>query len=100
MDFTNAQIRMSNILGGRGREAWLRSEMNSLFQDLGYDTEMEYQTGRGPADIYLPTRRTVVETKGYGQAGPDRPAPNGQTQEEQCERYVDGDNRQELFQIG
>ena len=100
MDFTNAQIRMSNILGGRGREAWLRSEMNSLFQDLGYDTEMEYQTGRGPADIYLPTRRTVVETKGYGQAGPDRPAPNGQTQEEQCERYIDGDNRQELFQIG
>lgn len=100
VDLTNAQIRMSQILGGRGREAWLRSELNSVFQDLGYDTEMEYQTGRGPADIYLPTRRTVVETKGYGQAGPDKPAPHGETQERQCERYVDGDNRQELYQIG
>ena len=100
MNLTNAQIRMSTILGGRGREPWLRSELNSLFRDLGYDTEMEYQTGRGPADIYLPTRRTVVETKGYGLVGPARPAPNAQTQEQQCERYVEGENRQELSQLG
>ena len=100
MNLTNAQIRMSTILGGRSQEPRLRSELNSLFRDLGYDTEMEYQTGRGPADIYLPTRRTVVETKGYGLAGPDRPAPNAQTQEQQCERYVHGENWQELSQIG
>ena len=100
MTHPNAQIRMSSILSRKGREPWLRSELNSLLQDLGYDTEMEYQTGRGPADIYLPTRRTIIETKGYGQAGPDRPAPNAQTQEQQCERYVDGENQQELTQLG
>lgn len=92
----NAAIRMATILGSKFKEPRLRAELNSLLLDLGYDTELEYQTGNGPADIYLPTRRTVIETKGFGLAGPERPAPNNETQEEQGERYARGDNAQEI----
>ena len=90
-----ATARMSGILGSRFKEPRLRAELNSLLLDLGYDTELEYQTGNGPADIYLPTRRAIIETKGFGLAGPDNPAPNNETQEQQCARYAQGDNAQE-----
>ena len=90
-----ATARMSGILGSRFKEPRLRAELNSLLLDLGYDTELEYQTGNGPADIYLPTRRAIIETKGFGLADPDNPAPNNETQEQQCARYAQGDNAQE-----
>ena len=96
MKLVEATARMSTILGNRFKEPRLQAELNSLLLDLGYDTELEYQTGNGPADIYLPTRRTVIETKGFGLAGPGQPAPNNETQEQQCERYARGDNAQEL----
>ena len=96
MKRVEATARMSTILGNRFKEPRLRAELNSLLLALGYDTELEYQTGNGPADIYLPTRRTVIETKGFGLAGPDQPAPNNETQEQQCARYAMGDNAQEL----
>ena len=49
----NAAIRMATILSSKFKEPRLRAELNSLLLDLGYDTELEYQTGNGPADIYL-----------------------------------------------
>ena len=44
----------------------------------------------GWKDIYLPQRRVVIETKRTGEADPDnvRNTDTGETQFEQCERYV------------
>lgn len=100
MAVADALIRMSNILGHRYREPALRSELDSLFTGLDYQTDLEYQTGEGPADIYLPARRVFVETKGYGLAGPAKPGSrDGETQEQQCERYVRAEARRESQQL-
>ena len=88
---------MSSVISGsRKREARVQSEIEALLRGLGYDVEREYATGDGPADLYLPTRRTIIETKGQGQAGPDKPGSReGENQEQQCERYVIAENERE-----
>ena len=92
----SAQIRMAGILAAKYREARLRADLDNICRELGYDTDIEYQTGNGPADIYLPTRRTFIETKGFGLANPNRASSSGETQEEQCERYVKAEHAREL----
>lgn len=95
-DIQSAQTRMAGILAAKYREARLRAELDNICRELGYDTDIEYQTGEGPADIYLPTRRAFIETKGFGLADPNRPSSSGETQEEQCERYVKAEHNREL----
>ena len=92
-----SQTLMSAVISGTGkREARVQSEIESLLRVLGYDVEREYATGDGPADLYLPTRRTIIETKGHGQAGPDKSGSReGENQEQQCERYVVAENERE-----
>lgn len=91
---------MSVILSKRLREPDLRSRLHELLGQLGYDTELEFQTGDGPADIYLPARRFVIETKSYGKADPQGAGSGGGTQLDQCHRYVRADYRRESQQLG
>ena len=84
------------IIARRKREATVQSNIEKLCEALGYDVEREYPTGAGRADLYLPGRRTIIETKGSGQAAPDKPGGNaGETQEEQCGRYIFAENERE-----
>ena len=101
MTTTTAQTLMADVLAGRQkREATVQSDIERLCEALGYDAEREYPIAdAGRADLYLPTRRTVIETKGRGQAGPEKPGSRSdETQEQQCARYIlaenDNDRRQ------
>ena len=71
MAFNSSAIRMSNILGNQFKGLRLKEELNNLLIDLGYDTELDFLTGNGAVDIYLPTRRTMIEIKGFGLACPN-----------------------------
>lgn len=59
--------------------------------------ETEYPTGAGPADIYLPNRRVIIETKRKGKAVPDMPAGArlDETCMEQLARYVSAERLRE-----
>ena len=61
-----------------------------MLDSLGYDLQTEHQVPNGSMDIYLPQRRVVIETKHTGAADPFsvRDPETGETQFEQCERYV------------
>ena len=68
----------------------VRWRLASLLDSLGYDLQTEHQVPDGAIDIYLPQRRVVIETKQTGVADPSsvRDPRTGETQFEQCERYV------------
>ena len=92
---------MSEILSGKLNEAAIRSRLDEVLRKLGRSTELEFQTGKGPADIYLPARRFVIETKTFGKADPgQRRVSGGETQFQQCNRYVLADHRRERQQLG
>ena len=89
MTTTTAQTLMADALTGRQkREATVQSDIERLCVALGYDVEREYPIAdAGRADLYLPTRRTIIETKGRGQASPEKPgSKSDETQEQQCAR--------------
>ena len=88
MTITTAQTLMADVLAGRQkREATVQSDIERLCEALGYDVEREYPIAdAGRADLYLPTRRTIIETKGRGQAALDKPGSGNETQEQQCAR--------------
>ena len=72
-------------------EEAVRLRLGFLLESLGYDIEPEYTVPNGGRmDIFLPQRRVVFETKRTGSADPDsvRDADIGETQFEQCERYI------------
>ena len=95
MTTATAQTLMADVLAGRQkREATVQSDIERLYAALGYDVEREYPIAdAGRADLYLPTRRTVIETKGRGQAGPEKPGSRSdETQEQQCARYIRAEN--------
>jgi hypothetical protein len=71
-------------------EEAVRLRLSMLLESLGYDLEPEYSVPNGSMDIYLPQRRVVIETKRTGAADPDsvRDTETGETQFQQCERYV------------
>ena len=89
MTTATAQTLMADVLAGRQkREATVQSDIERLCEALGYDVEREYPIAdAGRADLYLPTRRTIIETKGRGQASPEKPGSrSNETQEQQCAR--------------
>ena len=59
--------------------------------------EVEYDTGAGPADVYLPNRRIIIEVKRKGRATPDGPAgsQSGETCLEQLTRYINSERTRE-----
>ena len=98
MTTATAQTLMANVLSGakKKREAAVQSDIERLCQALGYDVEREYPiAGAGRADLYLPTRRTIIETKGRGLADPDSANSDGETQAQQCARYISAENERE-----
>jgi len=101
MTTTTAQTLMADVLAGRQkREATVQSDIERLCVALGYDVEREYPIAdAGRADLYLPTRRTIIETKGRGQAAPDKPGSGDETQEQQCARYVQAENANDRRQV-
>ena len=91
---------LSKALGNkRQNETTARGHLANALKHLGRETELEFDTGAGRCDIYLPARRFVIETKRPGQADPDKERPGNddtpETQFEQCERYVKGDYERE-----
>ena len=72
-------------------EEAVRMRLGFLLESLGYDIEPEYTVSDGGRmDIFLPQRRVVFETKRTGEADPEsvRDTGSGETQFEQCQRYV------------
>ena len=68
-----------------------RQNLGRLFDALRIDNLLTYPTEAGPADLYLPRRRTVIETKKSGLAAdPHRPQARegSETPREQLERYL------------
>ena len=102
MTTATAQTLMAEVLTGRSKaEPKVQSGIEQLCEALGYDVEREYAiAGAGRADLYLPTRRTVIETKGRGQAGPEKPGSRSkETQEQQCARYVQAESANDRWQV-
>ncbi len=98
MTTATAQTLMADVLSGarNKREAAVQSGIEYLCKALNYDVEREYPiAGAGRADLYLPTRRTVIETKGRGLADPDSANSDGETQAQQCARYIYAENERE-----
>lgn len=72
-------------------EDFIRKRIGELLENLEVEYEISYPTARGPADIYLPRRRTIIETKARGLADdPDRRQSrhNEESPREQLERYL------------
>lgn len=75
-----------------GTEGNVQSDVEALLRAIGVGTiESQYQTGEGPADLYLPNRRCFIECKGYPAAkDPDKPQARKESESprEQLDRYV------------
>ena len=66
---------------------------------MGVENVITYATSGGPADLYLPRRRTVIETKTVGNADePEKPQAreNEESPREQLERYLRSETNREL----
>ena len=64
---------------------------NALHEVLGAHCEvlLQFQTGDGPCDLFLPARRVVIEVKERGAADPDQPGSQpDENQFDQVRRYV------------
>jgi len=72
-------------------EGNVQSSVEALLRVMDLGTlESQYQTGKGPVDIYLPNRQAIIEVKAYPQAK-DPEAPQSGRKEsarEQLDRYV------------
>ena len=81
-------------------EDQIRKHIGELLASLSDDVhyEFSYRTSDGPADIYLPRRRTIIETKALGLAeDPDKPQPgSSESSRQQLERYLHAEIRHEL----
>ena len=58
---------------------------------------MQYQTGEGPVDIYLPNRQTLIEVKPFPHARDPDVIQSGRDEsaKEQLDRYVHAEIKQE-----
>ena len=75
----------------RGKEDPVKVKIAHALAEFGYEVESEYETGVGPVDLYLPSKRALLEIKAPGSVNPEaRRAPSNQTQYQQLQRYVDG----------
>ena len=80
-------------------EASIQQNLSRLLDALDLDNVHAYRTDRGPADIYLPRRRVLIEVKKAGLAEePDEPQAreNDETPKEQLERYLRSEIEREL----
>ena len=99
---TSQQVALGNWLLKRSAgcpEDYIRKRIGDLLGSLAIDCEIGYPTGSGPADIYLPRRRTIIETKVLGLADdPDKPQSreSGESPKAQLERYVRAEISREL----
>ena len=69
----------------------IRQDIGRLLDSLQVDNRITHKTPGGDADLYLPRRRIVIETKSDGLAtDPHRPQPgyNNETPFQQLERYL------------
>ena len=86
-----SQARRLLSASRRANEETVRMRLSVLLESLGYDVEPEYSVpDGGRMDIFLPQRRVVFETKRPDAAHPEsvRDTDTGETQFEQCRRYV------------
>ena len=84
-----------HLLANRSRhrtEGNVQSDVEALLRAMDVGTiESQYQTGEGPADVYLPNRRCFIECKSYPAAkDPDKPQARKESESprEQLDRYV------------
>ena len=74
-------------------EGSIRSRIAKILDSLDIENEPDYEPpgAGGPSDLYLPRRRTFIETKAGGLAkDPHKPQPreNNESPKEQLERYL------------
>lgn len=92
--FTKKQIKSAEELlkHSDGKpEDFIRNRIGRLLDSLDVEYEFSYLTDAGPSDIYLPRRRTIIETKAIGLADdPNKPQSgyDNETPREQLERYL------------
>ena len=100
LDSTAPEAALSLIRGRRTRhEDNIRQDLGRLLDALGIENFITYSTPDGPADLYLPRRRTVVEAKRVGEADePEKPQAreNNESPREQLERYLQSELQREL----
>lgn len=102
---TKKQISAANWLLKRSSgqpEDYIRKRIGDLLGSMDIDYELSYPTESGPADIYLPRRRTIIETKAVGLADhPDKPQArtNNESPREQLERYLRAETTYELTHL-
>ncbi|MDE0303045.1 MAG: N-6 DNA methylase [Gammaproteobacteria bacterium] len=80
-------------------EDHVRKQIGLFLASLGIEFELSYPTGSGPADIYLPRRRIIIETKQAGKADhPNRrqSRQNPESPKQQLERYLRAEIADEL----
>lgn len=81
-----------------GPEDHIRQNIVRLLDALKIENELTYRTAAGPADIYLPRRRVLIETKAVGLADdPDKPQArdSNESPRQQMERYLLSELREE-----
>ena len=95
----NKQARQAALIAAKrlldpppsAHEDYVRQNLVRLLDALGIENDLTYWTDEGPADIYLPRRKVMIETKAPGLATePDAPQhrENNETPREQVERYL------------
>ncbi|MDE2913430.1 MAG: hypothetical protein OXL68_10970 [Paracoccaceae bacterium] len=70
----------------------IRQDIGRLLDAFEIENLITFRTAAGPADLFLPRRRIVIETKKVGLAdSPDQPQQartNNETPKQQLERYL------------
>ena len=101
---SNAQRKAANWLlhHSKGRpEDQIRNRIGALLDSLEIPYEVSYRTpgAKGSCDIYLPRRRTIIETKAVGLADDpeaDQGRLSGESPKAQLERYIRSEIAYEL----
>ena len=79
-------------------EGNVQSDIEALLRQMNLGTlEVQYQTGEGPVDIYLPNRQALIEVKPYPHARDPDVIQSGRDEsaKEQLDRYVHAEIKQE-----
>ena len=102
VEFQNAVSSATQLLAAdRSRhrtEANVRSDIVAMLREMNLGTiELEYQTGEGPVDIYLPNRSSFIEVKSYPNARNPNLIQSGRDESirQQLDRYVHAEIAQE-----
>ena len=99
---TEAQVDAATRLvkaSPRRPEDNIRQDLGRLLDALEVESILTFRTDAGPADLYLPRRRTIIETKSGGLADePNKPQAreNNETPLQQLERYLRAEIATEL----